>query len=406
MSKVFRWQALAAAGLLLALGAGVRAQEGEPKKGEGEPRDAAPLDRKALDTRVADSLRDVINHGADLYNSGDWAACYRLYEGALMGLKPLLEHRPELQRAIDTGLATARGNPSADRRAFDLRFVIDKIRGDIRGVKAATGPGGAGTLWERLGGENNVKKVIDDFVAAAATDEKVDFFRKGKFPLDDQGVAKFKRLLLEQVSSVSGGPFKYTGRTMKEAHKGMGITDAQFDALAGHLKAALEKNGAKPDDAKAVLEVVGSTRADIVEKKNGGGTDTEPKKDMTLWDRLGGEGNVKKVVDDFVAAAATDEKVDFFRKGKYKLDEEGVAKLKKLLVELVSSVSGGPLKYTGRTMKESHKGMMITDAQFDAAAGHLKNALEKNGAKPDDVKAVMDAVGKTRPDIVEKEGGN
>ncbi len=53
-------------------------------------------------------------------------------------------------------------------------------------------------------------------------------------------------------------------------------------------------------------------------------------------------------------------------------------------------------------MKEVHKGMKITNAEFDAAAKDLQEALEKNGAKPDDEKAVMAAVEGTRKDIVEE----
>src|SRR5207237_7954871 len=116
-------------------------------------------------------------------------------------------------------------------------------------------------LWERLGGVDNVKKVIDDFVATAATDPKVDFFRNGKYKPD---VPTLKGQLVEFVSVATGGPLKYTGRPMKELHKGMGITDAQFNAAAGHLKAALEKNGAKPDDVKAGLTAVEGTLKDIV----------------------------------------------------------------------------------------------------------------------------------------------
>src|SRR5262249_56388313 len=104
-------------------------------------------------------------------------------------------------------------------------------------------------------------------VAGAAQDPKVDFFRGGKFPLDEQGVAKLKKQLVELISEASGGPLKYKGKSMKEVHKGMNITDEQFDALAGHLKKALEDNGAKEPDIKAVLDAVEKTRKEIVEKK-------------------------------------------------------------------------------------------------------------------------------------------
>jgi hemoglobin len=122
-------------------------------------------------------------------------------------------------------------------------------------------------LWHRLRGEANVKRIVDDLVAAAATDPKVDFFRGGKYALDADQIAKLKKHLVEQISDATGGPYKYTGKSMKEVHKGMSITKAQFDAAAGHLEDALKKNGAKPDDVKAVMAVIASTEKDIVEQK-------------------------------------------------------------------------------------------------------------------------------------------
>ena len=61
------------------------------------------------------------------------------------------------------------------------------------------------------------------------------------------------------------GPFSYRGKSMKEAHRGMGITNAEFDALAADLKMALERNGVGAADIEQVMRVVGATRADIVE---------------------------------------------------------------------------------------------------------------------------------------------
>ena len=81
-----------------------------------------------------------------------------------------------------------------------------------------------------------------------------------------QDEKKLKDQFVALGSSVSGGPEKYTGPSMKELHKGMGITDAQFDALVGHLKKALEKNGIKPEDAAALLKAVETTRGNIVER--------------------------------------------------------------------------------------------------------------------------------------------
>jgi hemoglobin len=374
--------------------------------GADEKAAPGPLERKALDESVYKTLKDVINRGADLYNSGDRAACYHLYEGALLALKPLLDHRPDAQKTISTGLSDAERMASITDRAFALRGIIDKVRSDIHPKKSdATADGskppstGKKSLWDRLGGEANVKKVVDDFVELVVTDPKVNFDRDGKFKLDAKKVADLKKLLVEMVSSVSGGPLKYAGRNMKEAHKGMGITEEQFNASVADLKKALEVNGAKPDDAKEFLDIVETTRKDIVETKQ---AESKPETKKSLWDRLGGEDAVTKVVSDFVTLAAVDPSVNFERNGKYKLDDKKITELKKLFVQMISSVSGGPLKYEGKSMKEAHKGMGITDKEFDASVADLKKALELNSVKEADAKELVEIVGTTRKDIVEE----
>jgi hemoglobin len=242
--------------------------------------DDQPADRKTLDQQIYKTLRDVINKGADLYNAGDQNGCYRFYEGALVALQPFLEHRPEMQKAITDGIDNARRNPELARRAFVLRDVIDQIRNDIHpkkpedagkkpddGVKPPT-PAGGKTLWDRLGGEANVKQVVDDFVEIAGQDSKVNFDRSGKYALTEDKIKLLKQMIVEWISANTGGPYKkYTGKDMKTVHAGMGITDEQFNASKDDLKKALDRNGARPEDVKAVLAIVERARKDIVEKK-------------------------------------------------------------------------------------------------------------------------------------------
>ena len=369
-------------------------------------------DPRAADRRVQEILRDVINQGADLYNGGRPSACCYLYQGALMTLPPLLDHRPELQKSVRTGLAGALREEYAGPRAFALRAVIDQAytavysRPEERTAevpappakpptpppaaepppaapKAVTQKPEPATLWERLGGENKVTKIVDDFVTKAVADKRVNFTRGGK-ELDDAQLKDLKRKLVELASSVGGGPLPYSGKSMKEAHKNMGITDAEFNAMRDDMRQALQENHVGLVDMLAVLTAVESTRKSIVQA----GAQPAAK---TLWDRLGGEQNVDKIADDFLDLATKDERVNFTRDGKYKLDEAGLKDLKRKLVELASSVSGGPLTYSGKPMLEAHKGMNITGAEFDACVEDLKKALEKNGVKPDDVNLILTA---------------
>ena len=266
MQRLTRGIIVLPACLALLLGSTVaRAQDDKPAGG-------AP-DRKALDGMIYTNLKEVINHGADLYNSGDWNGCYRLWEGALMSIKPILAHHGDLQKAIDTALANARQDPMLYRRAFVLRTALDQIRNELKGGapakakdtdKTPVDTAKAKTLWDRLGGEEGVTRIVDDFVNAAVADPKVDFYRHGKFKPDAVEIAKMKREMVEQVSQATGGPLKYTGPDMKKVHKDMGITDAQFDATAAHIKKALEKNKVADQDVATVMAAVNSYRKEVV----------------------------------------------------------------------------------------------------------------------------------------------
>lgn len=105
----------------------VIASDAQEKKPIAEKHDAQAL---------VDSLRDVINTGAELFNKhGDYAGCYRVYQGGLLAVKPFLT--PDLQQKIDRAIAKAEQTPRFSDRAFELRAVIDAIRAQGKGAPVA-----------------------------------------------------------------------------------------------------------------------------------------------------------------------------------------------------------------------------------------------------------------------------
>jgi hemoglobin len=251
----------------------------------------------------------------------------------------------------------------------------------------------AESLYNRLGGAKAIAAVVDDFVARAASNPKVNFTRKGtsmEWEASPENVAVLKKHLIQLITKVTGGAQKYEGRDMKAAHAGMKITDAEFDAIAGDLKATLDKFKVPMKEQQELLKIVGSTRGDIVEK--------------SLYERLGGEKAITAVVDDFVGRAAANPKVNFTRKGtaaEWQASSENVTRLKKHLVQLVAMVTGGPQKYEGRDMKAAHAGMKITNDEFDAIAGDLKATLNKFKVPAKEQEELLKIVGSTREAIVE-----
>lgn len=100
---------------------------------------ASPLaDPATFDRLVIDTLRDVHNIGADLYNtSRDYDGAYRLYHGALLTIRPLLSHRPSVQQRIEAGLLEAEREPTAAHKAFRLHVVIEDVRSELKKTAAS-----------------------------------------------------------------------------------------------------------------------------------------------------------------------------------------------------------------------------------------------------------------------------
>jgi hypothetical protein len=96
-----------------------------------QPNPDDKVDRKVIDAALYNTLRDVINKGADMYNNGDMTGCYRLFEGALLTAKPMLDHRPGLQKSIAKALTAADRDAVTFRRAFALRAALDKVRAEL-----------------------------------------------------------------------------------------------------------------------------------------------------------------------------------------------------------------------------------------------------------------------------------
>jgi hemoglobin len=120
------------------------------------------------------------------------------------------------------------------------------------------------TLYERMGGEQAIVAVVDDFVENVVADPKIKEIHKKHFREGD--VAGLMQKLIDQIGEATGGPQQYKGKDMKTAHKGLGITDADFDALVDDLIKALDKNHVARADRDELLKMLGGMRKDIVEK--------------------------------------------------------------------------------------------------------------------------------------------
>jgi len=116
------------------------------------------------------------------------------------------------------------------------------------------------SLYDRLGGKDAIKKVVHEFVGIVVKDDRIKkFFAKTNGP-------KLEGLLVDQVCEATGGPCKYKGKSMADAHKGMKVTDADFTALVEDLTKALDKFKVPDKEKTELLTALGGMKGDIVGK--------------------------------------------------------------------------------------------------------------------------------------------
>jgi hemoglobin len=117
----------------------------------------------------------------------------------------------------------------------------------------------ARSLYLRLGGRDAIVTVIDSFVAKVAADNRIN----KKFARSDVG--RVKTMLVDQVCAATGGPCTYTGRSMKEAHRNMKVTEGEFTALVEDLTATLQSLNVPERERNELLGALAAMKADIVE---------------------------------------------------------------------------------------------------------------------------------------------
>jgi hemoglobin len=122
-------------------------------------------------------------------------------------------------------------------------------------AKGRSGP----SLYQRLGGRDVIDAFVGTFVVNVGRDSRIQL----RFLFTD--LDSLRGHLSAQICEAAGGPCKYTGKPMASGHAGMHIRNAEFDAMAEDLVAALNAHGIGATEQKELLAVIGSLRPEIVE---------------------------------------------------------------------------------------------------------------------------------------------
>jgi hemoglobin len=121
----------------------------------------------------------------------------------------------------------------------------------------------------------------------------------------------------------------------------------------------------------------------------------------SLYDRLGGVYSVATVVDDFIERLLVNDTLNANRAIDEARARAPKAGIKFHVTTLVCEVTGGPCKYAGRSMKESHDHLSINEAQWQAMVAEFRKSLNKFKVPAKEQDELFAIVGSTKKDIVE-----
>jgi len=120
------------------------------------------------------------------------------------------------------------------------------------------------SLYERLGGVYSIATVVDDFIDRVMVDPRLNANPQVDEAHHRVSPAGFKYLVTEMVCWATGGPQQYTGRSMRDSHKDLMITQGEWEAFLDDFQQTLDKFAVPESEQAELKAIVDSTRADIV----------------------------------------------------------------------------------------------------------------------------------------------
>jgi hemoglobin len=118
------------------------------------------------------------------------------------------------------------------------------------------------TLYQLLGGYDAISSVVNEFADRLVADKGLERFFGA---MSTDSIDRFKQANTMLVCAATGGPCNYLGRSMDSSHDGMGVKDADFNAVAGHLVATLDKFKVPEAEKQELLGIIGGLKGQIVE---------------------------------------------------------------------------------------------------------------------------------------------
>jgi len=194
------------------------------------------------------------------------------------------------------------GSQEADQRASQRMAKDEQLSGtgegagekDVKKAQVGSNTNGAAggtnhaaqaqgklSLCDRLGGEAGISNIVADFTPRVLQDPRVNWDRKGvkrggfsihsgkpvTWDATPENVKLLQKHLVQFLALATGGPAHYEGKEIKSTHADMHISNPEFDAVLGDLKASLDRLRIPNIEQKELLAIVESTRPLIVTER-------------------------------------------------------------------------------------------------------------------------------------------
>jgi hemoglobin len=179
----------------------------------------------------------------------------------MRGRRPRGEAR--LSRFVDLrrhNVARRHTNRGTIMKKAVLAVAMLALAGCAGMAQHSSAPAAKDAFYRELGGTEGITKVVDAFFVRLNGDARINtLFRNVDH--DD-----LRRLVIEQLCEATGGPCKYTGRSMEEAHSGLNLTNADFNAFVEDLKGGMSDVKVPAASQRKLIDALAPMRPQIVGK--------------------------------------------------------------------------------------------------------------------------------------------
>jgi len=233
------------------------------------------------------------------------------------------------------------------------------------------------TLFDRLGGEVTLNRVLDVFHAKVSNDKNLSAFFKEFLP-------QFREHQRKTLMIAFGDPSGYATRDIKSFHSVSHIKEKDWEVYIGYLKESLGQIVSDKDSVNESVAIVEKFRKVVVEK--------------TVFEKI--NKNVQMISDSvgnlFDRLLTDVETRDFFL-------NHDVLMIKRKLTDYLVNILGGSNKVTYKDMRSAHKVLDLNDRHFYIFKKHLNDALRLHGFTHDIIDEILFIVEKRRVEVLNRE---